>query len=568
MTQQYTPVAWQDETTSQQGTLINAERLNQMQTAHHYADGFEEVDTVPTADPSVAYHKVVYCTADSTFYRWDGTEWTKDIDDETKALLQEEIARATEAEGELAQDLADETTARETADTAMQADITAMQGGKLDKKTTAPNQTQAYAVRGSTQRMITVGYGPESIPIYGIEETLLAKMPTLYDPTADTVVNYGWATAQIGAEATARAEADTLLGNRITDETAAREGADTALGNRITAEETRATQAEQTNAQAIANTYTKTETDTLLASKADSTALTTLSTRVDTLDAQNVKLTGDQVLSNGIKANTTAGSSSASATRDVPPRFVVQSTGLIRTESQGVNRHYPVAGLNDRNGNPVAKINVATTDNEFQVYLQGIGKDEAQGTLMLAKFDRATDTWTPTIANDALDAYLPMVRTTGNQSIYNTKRFSELAHNASEFILGEYYTTEKPWVELSRSLSGTDIYRVFIVTPKRCGTASHRREIAIGYCACRSGIKYAYWLYNMAMPENNFAVVQNADGTNSIYAKISSSADTYLLNDLTPSGRNGEIYQVWNNDVDHVALSDEELTALSPTYFT
>ena len=101
MTQQYTPVTWQDETTSQQGTLINAERLNQMQTAHHYADGFEEVDAIPAADPSVAYHKVVYCTADSTFYRWDGTEWTKDIDDETKALLQQEIARATEAEGEL-----------------------------------------------------------------------------------------------------------------------------------------------------------------------------------------------------------------------------------------------------------------------------------------------------------------------------------------------------------------------------------------------------------------------------------------------------------------------------------
>ena len=107
MTQEYTPVAWQDETTSQQGTLINAERLNQMQTAHHYADGFEEVDAVPTANPSVAYHKVVYCTADSTFYRWDGTEWTADIDDDTKRLLEQEIARATEAEGVLRQSLAD-----------------------------------------------------------------------------------------------------------------------------------------------------------------------------------------------------------------------------------------------------------------------------------------------------------------------------------------------------------------------------------------------------------------------------------------------------------------------------
>lgn len=87
MTQKYDKVVWQDETTSQQGTLINAERLDQMQTAHHYADGFEEVDEVPTEDPGVDYHKVVYCTADTTFYRWNGEEWTKDVDDDTKALL-------------------------------------------------------------------------------------------------------------------------------------------------------------------------------------------------------------------------------------------------------------------------------------------------------------------------------------------------------------------------------------------------------------------------------------------------------------------------------------------------
>lgn len=99
MSQDYTPVSWVDETTSQQGTLINAARLNQMQTAHHYADGFEEVDAIPTEDPGVDYHKVVYCTADATFYRWDGTQWTADIDEETKHLLDLEIARAEHAEG-------------------------------------------------------------------------------------------------------------------------------------------------------------------------------------------------------------------------------------------------------------------------------------------------------------------------------------------------------------------------------------------------------------------------------------------------------------------------------------
>ena len=88
MSQEYTPVEWVDETATTQGTTINKERLDQMQTAHHYADGFEEVDTVPSADPLVDYHKVVYCTADATFYRWDGSQWTKDVDDTTKALLE------------------------------------------------------------------------------------------------------------------------------------------------------------------------------------------------------------------------------------------------------------------------------------------------------------------------------------------------------------------------------------------------------------------------------------------------------------------------------------------------
>lgn len=88
MTQQYTPVEWVDETENQVGTVINKARLDQMQTAHHFADGFREVDTVPTADPGVDYHMVVFCTADTTFYRWNGTQWVKDVDDSTLALLE------------------------------------------------------------------------------------------------------------------------------------------------------------------------------------------------------------------------------------------------------------------------------------------------------------------------------------------------------------------------------------------------------------------------------------------------------------------------------------------------
>ena len=87
MSQEYTPVTWVDEAEGTVGTLINKARLDQMQTAHHYADGFEEVDTIPTADPGVDYHKVVFCIADTTFYRWNGTQWVKDVDDDTKALL-------------------------------------------------------------------------------------------------------------------------------------------------------------------------------------------------------------------------------------------------------------------------------------------------------------------------------------------------------------------------------------------------------------------------------------------------------------------------------------------------
>jgi len=88
MSQEYTPVVWVDETENQVGTIINKARLDQMQSAHHFADGFKEVDTVPTENPGVDYHMVVFCTADTTFYRWNGTQWVKDVDDSTLALLE------------------------------------------------------------------------------------------------------------------------------------------------------------------------------------------------------------------------------------------------------------------------------------------------------------------------------------------------------------------------------------------------------------------------------------------------------------------------------------------------
>lgn len=150
MSQKYTEVEWQDPAGGNPGTLINKARLDQMQTAHHFADGFEEVDAVPTADPSVAYHKVVYCTADSTFYRWNGTEWTKDIDDETKALLQQEIARATEAEAELAQDIADETARATAQEQDLASRITAEASARTQADTSMGNRITAETTARET----------------------------------------------------------------------------------------------------------------------------------------------------------------------------------------------------------------------------------------------------------------------------------------------------------------------------------------------------------------------------------------------------------------------------------
>ena len=214
MTQQYQPIAWQDETTSQQGTLINAERLMKMQTAHHYADGLEEVDAVPTGNPGVTWHKIVYCTADNTIYRWDGSHWTADIDDKTKQLLDDEIARATEAEGDLAHDVLE------------------LQNGKLDKKYPPTTYWNAYVAKGSTQSVLAISDAASeggaiasgTIVSRGSEGEINAKIPATL--SADTVINYGWATANLASQA------DTLAGYGITD-AYTKSQADTLLANKL-----------------------------------------------------------------------------------------------------------------------------------------------------------------------------------------------------------------------------------------------------------------------------------------------------------------------------------------------
>ena len=106
-----------------------------------------------------------------------------------------------------------------------------------------------------------------------------------------------------------------------------------------------------------------------------------------------VRIAGDQVRT-GTLASTTAGSSSASATKDVPARFNTKSSGFVRTAQQGVSRHYPIACLVDSNGDTVCKLQVSTSDTSIQVYLQAVAIDgTTQATKVLGTFDRSNGTW-------------------------------------------------------------------------------------------------------------------------------------------------------------------------------
>lgn len=204
MTQKYEPVEWTDETPTQPGTLINKARLDQMQSAHHFADGFEEVDAIPTEDPGTEYHKVVYCTADSTFYRWDGAQWTADIDDDTKRLLEEHEAdhanphQVTKAQVGLGN--ADNTS---DADKPISTATAAALATKADKATTLAGygigdaytkaQVDGKLADGSVTKLGTADVGSDTLPIklVGGSPTpvadALAKNSTVVHLTGDTL---------------------------------------------------------------------------------------------------------------------------------------------------------------------------------------------------------------------------------------------------------------------------------------------------------------------------------------------------------------------------------------------
>lgn len=267
MTQEYTPVAWQDETTSQQGTLINAERLNQMQTAHHYADGFEEVDAVPTADPGVSYHKIVYCTADSTFYRWDGTEWSADIDDDTKRLLEQEIARATAAEGELASDIEAEETARTQADTALGQRITAETSARTAADTALGGRIDAEtAAREAADLDLGDDIGAETARATAAEQAnagvISAHIADKQNPHEVTKAQVGLGNVDNTSDADKPISTATQAALDGKASTTAVQTLDTRVGTLETG---------------LADTYNKSQVDTYLAAKADDEAVVKLS---------------------------------------------------------------------------------------------------------------------------------------------------------------------------------------------------------------------------------------------------------------------------------------------------
>lgn len=515
--QQYTPVSWQDETTSQQGTLINAERLNQMQTAHHYADGLEEVDTVPTADPGVAYHKIVYCTADNTLYRWDGEAWTADIDDPTRELLEEHEAdhnnphQVTKSQVGLGN--CDNTsdadkpisTATQTAlnakadksDTYTKAQTDSLLGGKVDKQDSSAGMiayTAEEGTEGSTE--INGGAKPATIPIRTADGRLRAYFDDA-DPYADDCVTYTWTSGQLtdirGTLDYKADKATTLAGYGISDAYTKTE-ADTLLGAK----------ADQ------ATTYTKGETDSLLAGKANASQLTDGSvTKVGTAnvgddtkpiklvagvptavtydlakDSEVVHLAGAETIP-GAKTFT-GGVVSEISTGETANRF--KDTRFTRGETTASTyRNYLT--FTDKNLNRVAIIGhekkaTSGTVNSSNTGVTNFYDATHYGFMVLyTDYDSDSDTYSnyarvssrgynagSSYQDDiatikTLDAYTPMVRTTGNQTIAGTKTFSqpqEGTWNGHRLSFGT--TTGGNWYKIGEIADLTSTYTVEVLT--------------------------------------------------------------------------------------------------------
>lgn len=404
MSQEYTPVDWVDETTSQQGTLINAERLNQMQTAHHYADGFEEVDAIPTEDPGVDYHKVVYCTADATFYRWDGEVWTADIDEETKHLLDQEIARATQAEGVLRADITAEATARANADTALGQRIDGLGADTLPMTHGTSTPTIQNAVAANAGNIDNL-----SNEVEGLEASKADK--------ATTLAGYGI------TDAYTKAQADTLLAGKVDKLVSSPAGTYKSVTVNAQGQVTAGTNPDTLAGYGITDAYNKTEADTLLAAKADTTALTDGSvTKVGTADlgtdTKPIKLVA------GVPTAVTNDLVSTIGDQDIAGAKTFGTSPTIkgvRVIIDNASNKY----VDFRDGSGTSTAVIQATPGGVLNLAPGLASGGTKAVTIQGQraYNAANTSDVATIAT--LDGYSPMVRTTNAQTIGGIKTFTD-----------------------------------------------------------------------------------------------------------------------------------------------
>ena len=471
MTQKYDKVVWQDETTSQQGTLINAERLDQMQTAHHYADGFEEVDEVPTEDPGVDYHKVVYCTADTTFYRWNGEEWTKDVDDDTKALL-----------------LAHE------ADHANPHVVTKAQVGlgncdntsDLDKPVSTATQTALNgkvtaneAITGATKTkitydskgLVTAGTDLEASDIPDIGISQVTGLQTALDAKMDdTQIKSSWSSP--------------VSNDNIPSEKLVKDTLDTK------------------------------------ADKATTLAGYGITDAVDLNTAQTLPSGANKKFTN--TAATTASSASV--------KGVIELTNIDMASAFPGNRYIFKDALVDGNGAIVHATRVQTTSTQDLIisYITTKANGTTKTPKEIMRYNRSTDTWTDTMVQNDLDAYLPMVRTSGNQEVMGQKTIEDLIigktfDNKSTVTLFDADTSKYCRMYTYNNSTGAQ-YKTFMVmiTPKRLNI---NRTGLLYFGDNRNTTPTIGWLLKGSdIANTDFVITKEADGTISLWCKTYTGA--------------------------------------------
>ena len=178
--------------------------------------------------------------------------------------------------------LANETTAREAADSALSSSINSL-SSSLSAETEAREQADA-ALEGSINNL-TADLEEEATARETADTALGGRIDTVADNLANETANRISADedlqADIAAEATARQNADTALQNNITAEATARANADTALNTAI-ASETTARQEADTNLQ---NQITQEAQARAAADTAINEAVTSEATARQTADA-------------------------------------------------------------------------------------------------------------------------------------------------------------------------------------------------------------------------------------------------------------------------------------------